>query len=68
MPIFLKGSAKSPLTNISLNNISGSINSDNPFHSQFIRNLKLEKIDFTADVGEEVPFKRVEWESWETKF
>ena len=68
MPIFFKGSAKSPLTNISLNNISGVINSDNPLHTQFVRNLKLEKIDFTADVGEEVPFKRIEWESWETKF
>ena len=68
LPIYLKGNAKTPLTNISLNDISGTVNSDDPLHLQFVRNLKMEKIDLTAEVGEDVPFKRVEWESWETKF
>lgn len=68
MQIYFKGSAKSPLTGISLNNISGVVNSDNPIHTQFVRNLKLEKIDLTAEVGEDIPFKRIECESWETKF
>lgn len=68
MQIYFKGSCKSPLKNISLNDISGVVNSDNPIHTQFVRNLKLEKIDLTAEVGEDIPFKRIECDSWETKF
>ena len=67
-PVFLKGNAKSPLKNIFLNDISGTVNSDNPLHVQFVRSLKMEKIDLSADTGEDVPFKRVQWESWETEF
>jgi len=35
---------------------------------KFVRNLKLDRFNVTADSGKVIPFERKESQSWETKF
>ncbi|MBQ9336820.1 MAG: hypothetical protein IJS14_05940 [Lentisphaeria bacterium] len=67
-PILLSGNASSVLTGIELDHISGTIAGDVPMEVRYVRNLKINEFDLTAETGEIVPLKRKECPSWETKF
>jgi hypothetical protein len=67
-PIYLSGTAASILENITLRNISGTIEGDTPISVKYTGNLKLDNFNLTAAAGTPVPFKRAKSDSWETKF
>jgi hypothetical protein len=67
-PICLLGTASSILENITLRNISGTIEADTPILAKYIQNLKLDNFNLTAVTGIPSPFKRIKNDSWETKF
>ena len=67
-PIFLVGNAASVLENISLNNISGTVENGTPLAAGFVRRLKIDRFDLTAETGEMKPLVRRSSASWETQF
>lgn len=68
LPIWLEGTAASVIEGVSFDNVSGLIESDVPLVVKFVRNLKLDRFNVTADSGKAIPFERKESQSWETKF
>ena len=67
-PILLSGNAASVLTDIELNHLSGTVAGNVPMELRYVRNLKIDRFDLTAETGEIVPLMRKESPSWETKF
>jgi len=67
-PFFLVGNAESVLQSITLADISGVIEADTPLETRFVRDLKLENVNLSAETGEKVPFVRPESPSWESQF
>ena len=67
-PILLSGNAASVLTGIELDHISGTVDGAVPMEVRYVRNLKIDRFDLTAETGEVKPLVRKEFPSWETKF
>ncbi len=68
LPIALDGSCRTVLKDISFDNISGTVDGDTPIHARCVENLRLNNFRLSAVRGEEVPFQRIPWDSWETMF
>ena len=68
MPIELLGTANTPLENISIRNISGTIDGDTPIRTKFIKDLKLTDVNLSAASGDVSAFKRKKSDSWEANF
>lgn len=66
--ININGHANAVFENIELNNISGEIKESTPLTALFVRNLKLNNVDLTAETGEIVPPIPPKGNSWETAF
>ncbi|MBO4631244.1 MAG: right-handed parallel beta-helix repeat-containing protein [Lentisphaeria bacterium] len=67
-PFLLSGNAGSVLENIELSNISGTVAGEIPMELQYVRHLKLDQVDLTAEIGEKKPLIRTNKSSWETQF
>ncbi|MBO4631684.1 MAG: hypothetical protein J5858_07150 [Lentisphaeria bacterium] len=67
-PFLLQGNAGSVLEDISLNDISGVIEDSTPLEIHYVRHLKLNQFELTAEKGEKIPLTRKDSSSWETQF
>lgn len=67
-PISLEGSCRTILKDIVFSGISGEVDGDSAITAKYVQNLKLNEFELTAKNGPDVPFRRVESDSWETKF
>ena len=68
MGIMLSGHAKSIFSDIKLNNISGTVLAESALTTQFVRNLKMNNVDLSAETGEIHPPEAPTGTSWETAF
>ena len=66
-PLWLEGTADSPIDGVRFDNVSGVIEADVPLVARHVRDLKLDRFDVTAATGPAVPLKRAESSSWEAK-
>ena len=66
-PLWLEGTADSPIEDVRFDNVFGTVEADVPFVARHVRNLKFDRFDVTAATGPAVPLKRVESSSWEAK-
>jgi polygalacturonase len=66
-PLWLEGTADSPIDGVRFDNVSGVIEADVPLVARHVRDLKLGRFDVTACTGPAVPLKRAESSSWEAK-
>ena len=67
-PILIEGHANSVISDIILNNITGSVDGETPFITRYVRNLKMNNVDLTGAVGEAKPPVKPTGTSWETQF
>ena len=66
-PLWLEGTADSPIEDVRFDNVFGTVEADVPFVARHVRNLRFDRFDVTAVTGPAVPLKRVESSSWEAK-
>ena len=67
-PVLIEGHADAVFSDITLNNISGTVADESPLIIKFCRNVKLNNIDLTAETGTPVPPVLPSGDSWETQF
>lgn len=67
-PVLIEGHADAVFSDITLNNISGTVADESPLIIKFCRNVKLNNIDLTAETGTSVPPVLPSGDSWETQF
>ena len=67
-PIHLVGTPLLPLDDITLENITGEIDTDTPLVARYVRRLAFDRVSLTAEKGDVVPFARQPSPSWETHF
>lgn len=66
--ILLEGHADAVLSDIQLNNITGTFRENTPLITNYVRRLKMNNIELTAETGESVPPAQPCGNSWETQF
>lgn len=66
-PIVLKGSAETPLENIRLERVAGTVSAANPIETQAVRGLVLSEVSLTSGSPKPTPFTW-QWksDSWES--
>ena len=67
-PVVLTGAAPTALEDITLENVSGTIENETPVLIRNVRNLKLNNVQLTGTASGKGEFTRRESPSWETKF
>ena len=67
-PILIEGHADAVFSDITLNNISGTVADESPLIIKFCRNVKINNVDLTAETGTSVPPVPPSGDSWETQF
>lgn len=67
-PILISGHAGAVFSDIELNNISGTVRENSALVTQFVRNLKINNVDLSAETGEVHPTITPTGNSWETAF
>ena len=67
-PISVEGSGKTVLEDLSFRDIAGETGGDPPLLMRNVRNLIIDEFHLTAVNEESIPFRRINSDSWETKF
>ena len=67
-PISLEGSCHTVLKNITFSDISGNVEGESPIVAKCVKHLKLNNFELSAEIGQDVPFQRIQSKSWETQF
>lgn len=67
-PISVEGSGKTVLEDLSFRDIAGETGGDTPLLMRNVRNLIIDEFHLTAVNEESIPFRRINSDSWETKF
>lgn len=61
----LRGNAGTPIEDIVLDNVTGTVENDTPLFLKYVKHLKMNNVDLTGCTGEITPLVRGESTSWE---
>jgi len=68
LPLWIEGTAATVIDGVTFDNVSGTVESEIPMVTRYVRNLKLDRFNVTATSGTVIPFERKPSPSWETAF